>query len=84
MPWFFLLGPLVFFLFFSRRWDRRPGWDRLPRRRGKRAERDAETATELETQRGYIEALEMRVAELENRLDFTERLLAGRSAPSAS
>jgi hypothetical protein len=32
-----------------------------------------------EDQRAYIESLESRVAELEERLDFTERLVAGRS-----
>jgi len=31
----------------------------------------------------YIDALETRVSELEERLDFTERLLADRRAPSA-
>jgi len=34
-------------------------------------------------QQQYIEALETRVSELEERLDFTERLLADRRAPSA-
>ena len=33
---------------------------------------------ELEAQRDYIDQLEVRIAELENRLDFTERLLTGR------
>ncbi|MGH2709370.1 MAG: hypothetical protein ACREMX_12915 [Gemmatimonadales bacterium] len=33
---------------------------------------------ELEEQRTYIETLENRLAELEERLDFTERLLQGR------
>ncbi|MFL5576711.1 MAG: hypothetical protein ACJ79S_12160 [Gemmatimonadaceae bacterium] len=33
---------------------------------------------ELEEQRGTVDALESRVAELEQRLDFTERLLAER------
>lgn len=37
---------------------------------------------ELEQQRSYIDALETRVTELEERLDFTERLLAGRANPS--
>ncbi|MGE0351973.1 MAG: hypothetical protein AB7I33_03140 [Gemmatimonadales bacterium] len=41
-----------------------------------RRERD-ELLQELDDQRGYMEGLEERVAELENRLDFTERLLAG-------
>lgn len=37
----------------------------------------AATSRELE-ERSYIDALETRVTELEERLDFTERLLAGR------
>jgi hypothetical protein len=32
----------------------------------------------VEDQRPYIESLESRVAELEERLDFTERLIAGK------
>ncbi len=38
---------------------------------------------ELEQHRSYIDALETRVTELEERLDFTERLLAGRPNPAA-
>jgi hypothetical protein len=33
---------------------------------------------ERDDQQSYIDALETRVAELENRLDFTERLVAGK------
>ena len=52
-----------------------PGWYRRDREdvsaspapRGQRHDRD-----------GYIDSLETRVSELEERLDFTERLLAGR------
>ena len=33
---------------------------------------------ELDEHRVYVDGLERRVAELEERLDFTERLLAGR------
>jgi len=32
----------------------------------------------VEDQRPYIESLESRIAELEERLDFTERLVAGK------
>jgi hypothetical protein len=32
----------------------------------------------VEDQRPYIESLESRIAELEERLDFTERLIAGK------
>jgi hypothetical protein len=35
-------------------------------------------------QQSYIDALETRVAELEERLDFTERLVAGRQQSVAS
>jgi hypothetical protein len=38
-------------------------------------------AEELDAERGYVDALETRVAQLEERLDFTERLLAAREAP---
>jgi hypothetical protein len=37
-----------------------------------------------EEQQEYIDALETRVSELEERVDFTERLLAERRAPTAS
>jgi hypothetical protein len=37
-----------------------------------------------EDQREYIDALESRVTELEERLDFTERLLSGRTEPTSS
>ena len=60
---------LVSFAFRRRRWDRYgpPPWagnDGLRR--------------EIETQRTTIERLESSVSQLEERLDFTERLLAGR------
>ena len=35
---------------------------------------------ELDEQRTYVDSLERRVADLEERLDFTERLLAERSS----
>lgn len=67
--WFFgwMVWLVPFFLMAMimrrRRWDQWPGW----------AERDRE----LETHRSTIDVLESRVAQLEERLDFTERLLAG-------
>ena len=82
MSWQFWLIPLVIFWSFSfrRRWRRgeRPG------KRSRRGEevttaRDPELISELETQRDYIGGLEARVAELENRLDFAERLLSTRA-----
>lgn len=36
-----------------------------------------------ENEPAYVDALETRVSELEERLDFTERLLAGRSGLAA-
>jgi hypothetical protein len=38
----------------------------------------------LESRLSTVEALEARVAELENRLDFAERLMAGRGEPPAA
>jgi hypothetical protein len=72
--WMFWLVPLLLFLSVTGHWRRRrwemarsgPGWP--PR-----------LEQEMEEQRSYVETLERRVAELEDRLDFTERLLAGRS-----
>lgn len=92
--WIFWIVALVFWAssMRRRRWGRRwvmvgPGWYPMhvlhdgeqsapppPRRAARvapartRDERDAE-----------VEALETRIAELEQRLDFTERLLAGRA-----
>lgn len=48
-------------------------------RRGQRYDGRLEERGDVEDQRAYIESLESRVAELEERLDFTERLVAGRS-----
>jgi hypothetical protein len=52
-----------------------PGWYRRDRY-------DAADAPELPPRRDYIDSLETRLSELEERLDFTERLLAGRQEPS--
>jgi hypothetical protein len=67
----FWLLPFFFFAMVTRRrrWKR---WHDRPARDG-----------ELEAQRSTIDALETRVAQLEERLDFTERLLAGRSETAA-
>jgi hypothetical protein len=40
--------------------------------------------TYTDTRQDYIESLESRVSELEERLDFTERLLASRREPSSA
>jgi hypothetical protein len=79
MSWQFLLIPFLLFWFVGvGRHRRRLG---SPRRRDRESSaRDTELVNEVELQRSYITELELRVAELENRLDFTERLLAGRPA----
>ena len=64
---------LISFVFRRRRWYGRYG------RSGQPAWADgADLRREIETQRGTIERLETTVSQLEERLDFTERLLAGR------
>ena len=76
-PWMFWLVPLLFFYLATRRrrWNRwaGPGRHEVPPEMGKR----------LEDQVTTVDALESRVAQLEERLDFTERLLAGRSPTAA-
>ena len=76
-PWMFWLVPLLFFYLATRRrrWNRwaGPGRREVPPEMGKR----------LEDQVTSVDALESRVAQLEERLDFTERLLAGRSPTAA-
>jgi hypothetical protein len=66
----FWLLPFLFMMMMMRRrrWER---WHSSP----------ARPDPELEVQRSYIEALESRVGQLEERLDFTERLLATRTDP---
>ena len=79
MSWHFWLIPVFFFWLLGMR---RRGWDMPHRRTRKRladqARPSPELVSEVEAQRSYISDLETRVAELENRLDFTERLLATR------
>jgi hypothetical protein len=55
-----------------RRWGAGPRWDRAPD--GLRRE--------MEAQRDTIERLESQVLQLEERLDFTERLLSSRGVPA--
>jgi hypothetical protein len=75
-PWMFWLVPLLFFLFATRRrrWSR---WSPPDRR-----DVGLEMGKRLEDQASIVDALESRVVQLEERLDFTERLLAGRSGAS--
>jgi hypothetical protein len=74
-PWMFWLVPLLFILLATRRrrWSRWAG----PGRRDYPL--DVDVGKRLEDQATTVDALEARVAQLEERLDFTERLLAGRS-----
>jgi hypothetical protein len=51
-------------------------WDSC-RSRGVWGDRQLDRQNGIDDQRPYIEALESRVAELEERLDFTERLVSG-------
>lgn len=75
--WMFWMVPLFFFFFAMRR---RRRWDRWAMGEADYSPRGAAgpTRVELEQQRGYIEALEARIAQLEEKLDFTERLVSGR------
>ena len=70
---------LISLAFRRRRWYGR--YDRYgppPRADG------ADLRREIETQRSTIERLEDTVSQLEERLDFTERLLAGRHEAGAT
>jgi hypothetical protein len=68
---------LISFAFRRRRWYGRygppPGW-----------QDGTDLRREVEAQRGTIERLETTVSQLEERLDFTERLLAGRHEAGAT
>jgi len=70
--WMFWLMPFLLFLMFTRH-RRRERWAVAGYGSPPRLER------ELDEQRSTVETLERRVAELEERLDFTERLLQRRS-----
>jgi uncharacterized protein YlxW (UPF0749 family) len=70
--WMFWLMPLLLFLMLTRH-RRRERWAVAGYNPPPRLER------ELDEQRSTVETLERRVAELEERLDFTERLLQRRS-----
>jgi hypothetical protein len=72
--WMFWLIPLLFFCMMARRW-RRERWGYALPGPSPRLER------EWYEHREYVDSLERRVAELEERLDFTERLLAQRNQP---
>jgi len=64
-PWVWIVIVAILFSGFRRRWYHRP--------------RDEPRVVEREDPR--VDDLQARVAELENRLDFTERLLSSHSVP---
>ena len=75
---FWLVIPLIFFFGFRGRWGGRP------RRRDRALERGdreyiAELQAVIEDQRAQIEALDARVARVEEGLDFAERVLTERA-----
>lgn len=75
---FWLVIPLIFFFGFRGRWGGRP------RRRDRALDRGdreyiAELQSVIEDQRAQIEALDARVARVEEGLDFAERVLTERS-----
>ncbi|HEY7634154.1 MAG TPA: hypothetical protein VH763_01295 [Gemmatimonadales bacterium] len=90
--WMFWVVPLLLFaaVMRRRRWER---WAMMgprdygpyggwwgPWQHGWR-ERPAAPREAPDQQQAYIETLESRIAQLEERLDFTERLLEGRREP---
>ena len=85
--WLFLIMFFAFGPFSRRRWTRgRWGWgpwwgDEQGRKEPDGSPRDDERERRREEQ---VVELETRVAELESRLDFAERLLAQRREPSAA
>lgn len=74
--WWWIFPVMMFFWFGGHR--RHSQWERAPR--PVRGELDEETRARL----ALVDQLETRVSELENRLDFTERLLAERATTSNS
>jgi len=69
--WMFWLIPILFFCMMTRHWRGEP-WG-YPRYHPSRMPRG------LDEQGDYVDRLERRVADLEERLDFTERLLSQRN-----
>ncbi len=76
--WMFWLVPFLMFALFARRCAGGGGWARMDRRRSRRLDREP-------AERGSDDSdvLERRIADLEERLDFTERLLAKRTESAA-
>ena len=69
-PWLLIAVVAAWFLFGRRRWYRGARLNA-----GTGAPEAAALRQDMEEQREYIAALESRVAELENRQDFMERML---------
>jgi hypothetical protein len=94
--WMFWVVPLLIFaaVMRRRRWERWAmmgpqgygpysawwGPGRHPRRHEQQA-RASRAEGDQDQQQAYIESLETRITQLEERLDFTERLLEGRREP---
>ena len=78
--WMFWMLPLMYFgMFWGWGWRRHHGRSRRERYGGGMSDQDhAVLVGELDDQRAYAESLETRLAQLEERLDFAERLLSGR------
>ena len=79
-----LVIPLIFFFGFRGRWGggwRGRRWDRGRARELDRSDREyiAELQAVIEDQRAQIDALDARVARVEEGLDFAERVLTERS-----
>lgn len=76
--WMFWMVPLFFCFAMMRRW-RWERWAMAQAGYGSRAAgRGSRLEREVENQKTYIEELESRIAQLEEKLEFTERLVAGR------
>jgi hypothetical protein len=76
--WMFWMVPLFFCfaMMRRRRWER---WAMAQGNyRGGHGGSGSGLQREVESQRTYIEELEHRIAQLEEKLDFTERLVTGR------
>ena len=80
---FWMVVLLIYFVAIRprRRWRRQCHWQRLATTG---AEARPLPRVRDEARLDVVDALESRIAELEERLDFTERLLAGRQATPPS
>lgn len=93
--WVFWMAMFWFAFAALRRWSRwrmvgprgygayRGRWDSREWNGPERTQVNKSKSPRVEDESSYIDALETRVSELEERLDFTERLLAGRQETSS-